>query len=118
MYMYTGQDSLGENSKELVEFVCRNRSSRSYFLVLYTPLNICSDLFSSIMCSFVKQHILANYKVSGNIVPPACVDSQEARVSKCVWVTMATVYGTTSLTQKRMDVIIWEQNRCSRQVSL
>ena len=38
--------------------------------------------------------------------------------SKCVWVTMVTVYGTTSPTQKRMHVIIWDQNRYSRQVSL
>ena len=29
--------------------------------------------------------------------------------SKCVWVTMVTVYGTTSLTPKRMHVIIWDQ---------
>ena len=29
--------------------------------------------------------------------------------SKCVWVTMVTVYGTTSPTQKRMHVIIWDQ---------
>ena len=38
--------------------------------------------------------------------------------SKCVWVTMVTLYGTTNPTQKRMHVIIWDQNRCSRQVSL
>ena len=36
--------------------------------------------------------------------------------SKCVWVTMVTLYGTTSPTQKRMHVIIWDRNR-SRQVS-
>ena len=38
--------------------------------------------------------------------------------SKCVWVTMVTLYGTTSPTQKRMHVNICDQNRCFCQVSV